>query len=156
MNKNLSSKNEINRARNKRNRKRNSEYFNYKRLKTWEADLNAIYDKKSKGAQIRSKVKWIAEGETNSKYFLSLEKHNQSSNNIKEIKTKDGLKINKANAILGEMLNFYEELYTSQNIQNEKNEILVPKSVILIPPSEICLISVLRFILSFFPKETRK
>lgn len=58
----------------------------------------------------------------NSKYFLSLEKHNQSSNNIKEIKTKDGLKMNKANAILGEMLNFYEELYTSKNIQNEKIE----------------------------------
>lgn len=86
MNKNLSSKNEINRARNKRNRKRNSEYFNYKRLKTWEADLNAIYDKKSKGAQIRSNIKWIEKGETNSKYFLSLEKHNQSSNNMKEIK----------------------------------------------------------------------
>lgn len=59
--------------------------------------------KKSKGAQIRSNIKWIEKGETNSKYFLSLEKRNQSSNNIKEIKTKDGLKINKANAILGEM-----------------------------------------------------
>lgn len=30
--------------------------------------------------------------------------------------------MNKANAILGEMLNFYEELYTSKNIQNEKIE----------------------------------
>lgn len=98
MNKNLLSKNEINRARNKRNRKRNSEYFNYKRLKTWEVDLNAIYDKKSKGAQIRSNIKWIEKGETNSKYF-KLKKRNQSSNNIKEIKTKDGLKIYKASAI---------------------------------------------------------
>lgn len=34
--------------------------------------LNAIYDKKSKGAQIRSNIKWIEKGETNSKYFLSL------------------------------------------------------------------------------------
>lgn len=32
------------------------------------------------------------------------------------------MKINKANAILGEMLNFYQELYTSKNIQNEKFE----------------------------------
>lgn len=32
------------------------------------------------------------------------------------------MKINKANAILGEMLNFYEELYTSKNIRNENIE----------------------------------
>mgnify|MGYP003692148107 CR=1 FL=1 len=45
--------------------------------------------KKTKGAQIRSKLRWIEEGEKNSKYFFNLEKHNQSSNIIKELKTKD-------------------------------------------------------------------
>lgn len=62
-------------------------------------------------------VKWTEEGESNSKFFLSYKK--QSSNNIKEIKTKYGLNINRGNAILGEMLNFYQDLYTRKNIQNE-------------------------------------
>ena len=78
--------------------------------------------KKTKGAQIRSKLRWIEEGEKNSKYFLNLEKHNQSSNIIKELKTKDGKKIDKTNAILGEMQSFYSDLYTSKNISNEKIE----------------------------------
>lgn len=33
------------------------------------------------------------------------------------------MKKNKANAILGKMLNFFEELYTSKNIQNENIEL---------------------------------
>lgn len=49
MNKNLLSKNEINWVWNKWNWKRNFEYFNYKRFKIWEVDLNVIYDKKFKG-----------------------------------------------------------------------------------------------------------
>lgn len=52
-------KNKINGARNKRNRIKSAENFNYKRIKTLEAELNALYDKKSKGVQIGPKVKWI-------------------------------------------------------------------------------------------------
>lgn len=56
--------------------------------------------------------------ETNSKYLLRLELHHQLSNKIKNIFKK--LKINETNAIIGELLNFYQELYVSKNIQNEK------------------------------------
>ena len=84
-------------------KKGNLNNFDYKRIKTLEAELDEIHDKKTKGAQIRSKLRWIEEGEKNSKYFLNLEKHNQSSNIIKELKAEDGKKIDKTNAILGEM-----------------------------------------------------
>ena len=50
-----------------------------------ENELSKLYDKKSKGAQIRSRVKWIEEGERNTSYFLGLEKHNQSKNVIKKV-----------------------------------------------------------------------
>lgn len=93
--------------------------FDYKKLKTLEAELDSLYDKKAKGAQIRSKIKWIEEGETISKYFLGLEKHNQASNVIKEIKSEEGLKINKTNAIFGEMLYVLSKSYTSKNIPIE-------------------------------------
>ena len=61
-------------------------------------------------------------GREKSNYFLNLEKHNQSSNIIKELKTKDGKKIDKTNAILGEMQSFYSDLYTSKNISSERIE----------------------------------
>lgn len=101
--------------------KEHADSFNYKKIKTLEVELDSLYHKKAKGAQIRSKIKWIEEGEKNSKYCLGLEKHNQASNVIKEIKSEEGLKINKTNAILGEMLMFYQNLYTSKNIPIENS-----------------------------------
>lgn len=47
----------------------NDDFLNYKRLKILETKLDTIYDKRSKGSQIKSKVKWIQEGEKNSTYF---------------------------------------------------------------------------------------
>ena len=52
-----------------------------------ETQLNELYDKKAKGAQIRSRAKWIDEGEKNTKYFLSLEKTHQSHNVINELQS---------------------------------------------------------------------
>ena len=40
-----------------------------------ESQLNDLYNKKAKGAQIRSRAKWVDEGEKNTKYFLNLEKN---------------------------------------------------------------------------------
>lgn len=48
------------------------------RKRNLETQLNEFYDKKSKGAQIRSRAKWINEGEKNTKYFLCLENKHQT------------------------------------------------------------------------------
>ena len=55
--------------------KGNLNKFDYKRIKTLEAELDEIHDKKTNWGQIRSnsKLRWIEEGEKNSKYFLNLE-----------------------------------------------------------------------------------
>ena len=37
-----------------------------------EIKLEQLYDTKAKGAQIRSRVKWVEEGEKNTKFFLGL------------------------------------------------------------------------------------
>ena len=39
-----------------------------------EKELYSIYDNISKGAQIRSKAKWISKGERNTSFILGLEK----------------------------------------------------------------------------------
>ena len=46
-----------------------TEDFDYRKLKELEAELDDIHDKRTKGAQIRSKAKWIEDGEKNTSYF---------------------------------------------------------------------------------------
>lgn len=50
-------------------KKEHAGIFNYKRLKTLKAELDSLYDKRAKGAQIRSKIKWIEEGKKQFKFF---------------------------------------------------------------------------------------
>lgn len=52
--------------------------------------LQTLCSDKIKGAQIRSKVKWIEEGDKNTKYFLWLEKSRQTKQNITAIRESEG------------------------------------------------------------------
>ena len=83
-----------------------------------EPQLNILYDKKATGAQIRSRAKWINEGEKNTKFFLGLEKKHQTQNIIRELTNENNDFLNTDEEILGEMCNFYEKLYDTQNINN--------------------------------------
>ena len=49
--------------------------------------LDEQYRKKAKGFQIRSRVKYVEQGEKSTKYFLGLEKQRQNSNCINSLKT---------------------------------------------------------------------
>ena len=84
-----------------------------------ENELSQLYDKKSKGAQIRSRVKWIEEGERNTSYFLGLEKHYQSLNVIRRV-TEQTKSVYSDNDILKEICSFYEKLYQSKQINNNE------------------------------------
>jgi hypothetical protein len=42
-----------------------------------ENELTELINKKAKGAQIRSRAKWIVDGEKSTSYFLTLEKKRQ-------------------------------------------------------------------------------
>lgn len=60
---------------------------------------------------IRSKVKWVEEGEKPTRYFCSLESRNYINKTIPKIKNEDGIIINKQEDILSEVKNFYSNLY---------------------------------------------
>ena len=83
------------------------------RKKEIESLLQNYYDKKSKGYYVRSRAKWINEGETGSKYFLNLEKQRQNNNVIKRVKNQKGEILQREDEILNEISNFYTDLYTS-------------------------------------------
>ena len=53
--------------------------------------LNHLSLLKTKGAMIRSKARWCEQSERNSKYFYHLERRNQSTKYISELKLSDKL-----------------------------------------------------------------
>ena len=58
-----------------------SEQLNKQLLQTRQ-ELELIHINRAKGAQVRSRIKWIEEGEKNTKYFLGLEKSRGKANTV--------------------------------------------------------------------------
>ena len=87
------------------------EYCEYTRIKSdWESHIL----RKNNGIILRSKAKWVEEGEKNTKYFLNLEKRNYNSKCIKTLINKEGKEITDMEKILEEQKLFYENLYTTK------------------------------------------
>ena len=81
-------------------------------------ELEKIYLNKLRGFQIRSRVKYYEEGERNTKYFLGLEKKNARNKQINKLMI-NGEIITKESEILKAEKSFYQELYTSSNVEVE-------------------------------------
>ena len=75
---------------------------------------------KTKGAILRSKVRWFELGEHSTKYFLNLEKRNFCQKSVTKLKLKDDTYTYDQFDILQEEKQFYESLYTSKNVDAEK------------------------------------
>ena len=69
--------------------------------------LEHIYDYKLNGIFIRSRARWIEEGEKNTRYFLSMEKRNRATNNISSLVI-NGNTISDRHLILDQAKLFYE------------------------------------------------
>ena len=80
-----------------------------------EKQLETLYKEKAKGAQIRSRVKWVEEGERNSKFFLGLEKARQTRKSITALRDENKNIITDQGKILNLERNYYKNLYTSTN-----------------------------------------
>lgn len=78
-----------------------------------QSTLDEMYTYKTQGAFIRSRAKWIEEGEKNSAYFCGLEKNRQEKNNIKSLLV-NNKEITDDKLILIETYKFYSKLYSSK------------------------------------------
>ena len=78
---------------------------------------------KAKGAQVRSRVKYIEKGEKNTNYFLGLEKSRGANNTIYEIEQNENA-INDPLEILSKIESFYNNLYKKDTEVNESEESL--------------------------------
>ncbi len=77
--------------------------------------LDDIYEAKARGAFIRSKVKWMEEGEKSTKFFLNMENKHQTYNKIDKLKLDNGEFVENDADILKETVRFYSTLLSTKN-----------------------------------------
>lgn len=82
-------------------------------------NLHTIVNEQAEGAKIRSRAKWVEEGESNTNYFFNLEKHNYTINTIRKLQREDGSYTNTDAEILDEEYKYYQKLYQDDNISQE-------------------------------------
>jgi hypothetical protein len=84
------------------------------KLLTLKNELKSYFEKKTEGAVIRSKAKWIHEAERNTRYVFILEKRNYINKSIQSLVTDNGLLVSEFKDVLNEQLNFYSSRYSSR------------------------------------------
>lgn len=80
-------------------------------LENAKLELVNLREIKMKGVMLRSRARWVAEGEKITKYFCSLEKRNYTSKQILKLTKSDGLITTDSKEIAQEVNKFYEGLY---------------------------------------------
>ena len=76
---------------------------------------------KARGAQIRSRIKFIEEGEKNTAYFFNLEKRKGSANTITHLQNEEGLIISDQASVLNEQVKFYTKLYKKDPVDDNRD-----------------------------------
>jgi len=90
--------------------KRNKLLCEWKSLKII---VDEFYSNKARGSFIRSRAKWIEDGEKSSRYFLNLERSRQESSVIHElISDESNTTVNDTEGLLNMAKTFYQKLYT--------------------------------------------
>ena len=88
-------------------------------------ELKRIRENKLNGLMIRSRAKWLDQGEKVSKYFCNMENRNYISKCMPDLIKSDGNKTQNEYEIIEETKNFYKNLYDAKPVRNiDLNHIL--------------------------------
>lgn len=79
------------------------------------SELDGILTHKARGAMLRSRAKWIEDGEKNTSYFLKLEHRNHKLKSISSLYTNTGEIITGRKEILQEEQRYYQHLYSNKD-----------------------------------------
>ncbi len=83
-----------------------------KDLTSAQAELDKIYEEKAKGAFVRSRRRWLRQGEKCTKYFFNLEKRNYEQSSLGKLRINDAICDNEKE-ISQYVAKFYETLYSA-------------------------------------------
>lgn len=87
-------------------------------LQQLQSKLDDLYTEKAKEAFIRSRARWIEEGEKNSSYFFNLEKNRQTKKAINKLYVNDSLSVDQ-DVIDNHIFTFFKSLYSSKPSNQE-------------------------------------
>ena len=93
----------------------NREHIEYELLESKRKELYDIRQIKMEGVKIRSKARWINDGEKVTKYFCNMENRNYVSKCMNSLRKEDGNLLTDQNEIVNETMRFYKKLYTKRN-----------------------------------------
>ena len=93
-------------------------------LENQEQKLKEIREKIIEGVMIRSRARWVENGEKPTKYFCGLEKRNYINKTIDKVQLGNGHTIKEQKLILEEVRNFYSKLYREENLEDKDLESL--------------------------------
>ena len=79
--------------------------------------LENIRSKTMEGVLIRSKARWIGEGEKTSQYFCNLEKRHYTSKRMTSLIKDNGIETNDNDEIVNEVRTFYKQFYINQEMK---------------------------------------
>ena len=94
-------------------------------MKDKKEQLQQLSEKKLKGNLIRSRARWVEQGEKPSRYFCNLENRNFVSKRMSALIDKDGNEITDLDKINNEVLQFYTQLYSSKESDIENVDLNV-------------------------------
>ena len=87
--------------------------------------LSKMYDYSRQGLRVRSRADWFEEGEKKTQYFEQLLKSNKRKRVIREIYNEKEQLTKNANEILKTIKAFYEKLYSTKEVVQDKNSIFL-------------------------------
>ena len=90
-------------------------------LESKKSDLEKLREEKMDGIKIRSRIRWLKEGEKPTKYFCNLEKFNYTQKTIKRLQKENGNIIFDQKTILEEIGIFYKNLFAERTGSKDRD-----------------------------------
>ena len=114
---------EINILENELKTNSNKDIDKMKLLNSKKIEYENLHEEEVRGIMIRTKAKWVSEGERNTKYFMNLEKRNFQQKCIRRLQINSEIITNEKKILQEERL-FYKNLYSSKGVSPEALKVL--------------------------------
>lgn len=92
-----------------------------------EGELRGIVERKYEGVKVRSRAKWIEEGEKPTRFFFNLNREHEKKNRMDGLKDRNGVEKSEQGDMLNVVEEFYGELFCKEDVDSDVQEALLAK-----------------------------
>ena len=98
--------------------------------------LSSLDSTAAKGAQVRSRVKWVEEGEVSSAFFFRLEKKRSADRWISALRNPNGFIVSSPSGLCASLSGFYSSLFSASSTDDTARDSLLDNISASLSPSE--------------------